>query len=61
MNIRVNAMCPGTIATPMTETADAPASRVTALAAALGRTGKLGEVAALAHFLVSDDASYITS
>lgn len=59
-NIRVNAMCPGVIMTPLGEATDAPIAKVAALVTALGRSGKPTDVAALAHFLASDDASYIT-
>jgi 3-oxoacyl-[acyl-carrier protein] reductase len=58
--IRVNAICPGYIDTPMT----APASPL-AKAASLGRTplgrfGEADEVARTALFLASDDSSFFT-
>ncbi|MEU5029939.1 SDR family NAD(P)-dependent oxidoreductase [Streptomyces milbemycinicus] len=69
--IRVNAMCPGAVDTPMTNPAqlDPGADLAEASAAVdelykklvpLGRIGKPGEVARLALFLSSDDSSYIT-
>ncbi|ADI09446.1 dehydrogenase [Streptomyces bingchenggensis BCW-1] len=69
--IRVNAMCPGAVDTPMTNPAqlDPGADLAEASAAGdelykklvpLGRIGKPGEVARLALFLSSDDSSYIT-
>ncbi len=55
--IRVNAVFPGPIATPMLDE-----STQTRLAAAsmFGRIGEAGEVADAVAFLVSDDASFIT-
>ncbi len=68
-NIRVNAICPGPIDTPMLqifmgrpdEQADVEANLANMRAfIPLGRTGKPEEVAAAALFLASDEASYIT-
>jgi 3-oxoacyl-[acyl-carrier protein] reductase len=58
--IRVNAICPGVIETPMT--AGLPDSMLEPLIAAtpLGRTGKPADVAATALFLASDESSFIT-
>ena len=55
--IRVNAIAPGFINTPLYNTfnEEAIASRVP-----LRKAGKPDDVAALANFLVSDDAAYIT-
>ncbi|MFJ4635660.1 SDR family NAD(P)-dependent oxidoreductase [Streptomyces hygroscopicus] len=69
--IRVNAMCPGAIDTPMTNPAqlDPVADAAEASAAVdelyrklvpLGRIGRPEEVARLALFLSSEDSSYVT-
>lgn len=64
--IRVNALSPGMIDTPIFARADEAPSEVTALKKALeaqvpmGRLGTAEEVARVAVFLASDDASYIT-
>lgn len=66
-NIRCNAVCPGTIATPMLErglSAD-PDQRARQMAleeqlSPLGRIGTAAEVAKAVSFLLSDDASFIT-
>lgn len=61
-NIRVNAIGPGTILTEMAEKVLAdPAVRHTAMARTpMGRPGQPEEIAAIAAFLASDEASYIT-
>lgn len=60
--IRVNAVCPGNVYTPMTQDLyddpEALASRLSVIP--LKRIGSPAEVAALAAFLVSEAASYIT-
>ena len=60
--VRVNAVAPGPIATPMTEQARQDAQRAADLldSIPLGRYGEAGEVAAAARFLLSDAASFIT-
>jgi len=66
VGIRVNAVAPGTIMTPMNEKIFAEAPDPDALVRswgeqhALGRFGEPHEVAAAIAFLASDDASFIT-
>jgi 3-oxoacyl-[acyl-carrier protein] reductase len=61
-NIRVNAVCPGYILTPMTEeyAADPDVGPAIREAIPMGRFGDPAEVAAAIAFLASDDASYVT-
>ncbi|MCI0148789.1 SDR family oxidoreductase [Paraburkholderia sediminicola] len=56
--IRVNAVCPGVIVTPLNENAShlEPFRRMTPM----GRLGTLPEAARLVLFLASDESSYIT-
>ncbi|MVA96376.1 glucose 1-dehydrogenase [Nitratireductor sp. CAU 1489] len=60
--IRVNAIGPGSIMTDMLSSVNAdPAARNRILSRTpLGRIGEPSEIASVAAFLVSDDASYIT-
>jgi len=66
--IRVNALCPGTVFTPLMEPlmrargdGDVAAGvAITALKYPIGRLGAPEEVAAAALFLASDDASFVT-
>ncbi len=60
--IRVNALCPGKIATPLQDGAEDPSyvERFLDERVPLARSGTPDEVAAAYAFLASDDASYIT-
>ena len=58
--IRVNAICPGYIDTPMTEPMSALIKKSVTARTPLGRTGTPNEVAATALFLASDDSSFYT-
>ena len=60
-SIRVNALCPGKIATQIQSGEDpAYVARFERERIPLGRSGTPEEVAAAYAFLASDDASYIT-
>ena len=59
-NIRVNAICPGFIDTPMTERISDLMRMAVVSHTPLGRWGTPDEIAATALFLASDDASFIT-
>jgi 3-oxoacyl-[acyl-carrier protein] reductase len=60
-NIRVNAVCPGYIVTPLAEALDSPeAMAAYATTLPLGRLGTPDEVAAVFAFLASEDAAFIT-
>ena len=58
--IRVNAVFPGYIETPMTASAPPAFREASVRAASLGRAGAPEEVAAVCAFLLSDAAAYIT-
>jgi 3-oxoacyl-[acyl-carrier protein] reductase len=62
LGIRVNAVCPGYIQTPMSEAIDPPgfAQQFAERYIPLNRPGKPEEAASLFLFLASDDASFIT-
>jgi NAD(P)-dependent dehydrogenase (short-subunit alcohol dehydrogenase family) len=62
-NIRVNAICPGAIDTPMVarvQGGGAMSDRAINRISTLGRIGKPEEIAKMALFLASDDASFAT-
>jgi NAD(P)-dependent dehydrogenase (short-subunit alcohol dehydrogenase family) len=58
--IRVNAVHPGFIETPMTATALEDFRRANIAETPLGRTGAATEVAAVVTFLLSNEASYVS-
>ncbi len=61
-HVRVNAICPGLIETPATRGAPGFAANAAAYAARapLRRIGQADEIAAVAAFLLSDDAAFLT-
>jgi len=62
-NIRVNAICPGAIDTPMVSRIQGGAAmseRAISRISSLGRIGKPEEIAKMALFLASDDSSFAT-
>lgn len=59
-NIRVNAICPGAIDTPMVQRIGGVGERAINRVSTLGRIGKPEEIAQMALFLASDDASFAT-
>ena len=59
-NVRVNALAPGYIETPMTAAMPEKLRALAVETTPLQRAGSAEEVAAVALFLASDDASYVT-
>jgi 3-oxoacyl-[acyl-carrier protein] reductase len=60
LHIRVNAVSPGSTATAMTAEYDEEALHKVAERTLIGRIGEAQEIAAVAQFLISDAASYMT-
>lgn len=62
LGIRVNAVCPGYLVTPMSEEIDSPefVAKFVDRYIPINRPGKVEDVAPLFLFLASDDASFIT-
>jgi NAD(P)-dependent dehydrogenase (short-subunit alcohol dehydrogenase family) len=59
--IRVNCVCPGGVRTPLAVEVNGDAlDTVMKVLSPLGRIGEPEEIAAMVHFLASDDASYVT-
>lgn len=58
--IRVNAVCPGVVSTPLAAANASRLGRSGPMIAALERPARPEEIAAAIHFLASDDASYVT-
>jgi len=59
-NVRVNAIAPGLIDTPMTADAPPMIRQMVLFRTPLGRSGAPEEIAATALFLVSEESSFIT-
>jgi len=62
-NVRVNAICPGVIQTPMVERSMGESAEARAQMQQMEPVGRMGtpeEVAALAVFLASDESSFVT-
>jgi NAD(P)-dependent dehydrogenase (short-subunit alcohol dehydrogenase family) len=61
-NVRVNAICPGWIDTPLVDLIKAaePLLEWTVGGTPMGRLGRAEEIASVALFLASDDSSYVT-
>lgn len=60
LQIRVNAVCPGVIDTPMTEAVPDVALKGLVQTTPLGRVGQPEEIASAALFFASDESSFVT-
>jgi len=58
-SIRVNAVSPGTVLTPM-ESVDGPEARISVQATALERPANTDDIVGAYHFLAADESRYIT-
>ena len=61
ITIRVNCVAPGVVETPLLDQLPEKAVQLMLSKAPMGRFGTAGEVAAVVHFLASDDASFVTA
>jgi 3-oxoacyl-[acyl-carrier protein] reductase len=61
LHIRVNAVSPGSTETPMTADYDEEMRRNVVQRSLVGRMGRPEDIAAVAIFLISDAAGYMTS
>jgi 3-oxoacyl-[acyl-carrier protein] reductase len=59
--VRVNCVAPGVIETPLLDQLPPEATQLMLSKSPMGRFGTADEVAAVVHFLASDDASFITA
>jgi NAD(P)-dependent dehydrogenase (short-subunit alcohol dehydrogenase family) len=62
--VRVNALCPGPVNTPLLQelyARDPEAAARRLVHVPMGRFGEAGEIARAALFLASDDSSYVTA